>query len=360
MAEISSSTYSETDASNTTVSGVNIAEGCPPSGMNNMGRAILGLTARALNMLTGKYASTGSSNAYVLTPSAALGAYVTGGRYSFRANFSNTGAATLNISSLGAKTIKKYTASGKADLAADDIRSGQPVTVEYDGTDLVMVTPVAEGNINGLTEDTAPVGSTDFVASYDASVSANKKVSIDNLNKGWVLVTSQSASSSATIDFTGLGDTYDHYMIVLDNVKPATDDAVLTLRVGTGGTPTYQATGYTYGGRTSGPSGGADIGSTTDSITTQIPVTRQGGGAGTGIGNATGEHASGRVLFSNPEASDFPLFEISSRYVNSSGVLNGVTNSGMYGSAGAFTAVRFLMSSGNISSGTFRLYGLRK
>lgn len=145
---------SESDNSNTTVSSVNIAEGCPPSGINDALRAILGLLARALNMLTGKYASTGSANAYVLTPSSALPAYTTGGRYSFRANFANTGAATLNISSLGAKTIKKMTASGKADLASGDIQSGQPVTVEYDGTDLVMVTPVAEFNPANILKQT--------------------------------------------------------------------------------------------------------------------------------------------------------------------------------------------------------------
>jgi hypothetical protein len=144
---------SETDASNTTISSVSTAEGMAPSAVNDALRAIMGAMTRSYNRLIGKYASTGSSNAYVLTPSVALPAYVTGERYSFRANFSNTGAATLNISSLGAKTIKKYTASGKADLAADDIRSGQPVTVEYDGTDLVMVTPVANTLTSLVTAD---------------------------------------------------------------------------------------------------------------------------------------------------------------------------------------------------------------
>jgi hypothetical protein len=143
MAEISSSTYSETDASNNTASPDGWPEGMAMSGLNNSGRQMMGALKRFWGRIQGAYASTGSSNAYVLTPTVALSAYVTGERYSFRSNFSNTGAATLNISSLGAKTIKKYTASGKADLAADDIRSGQPVTVEYDGTDLVMVTPVA-------------------------------------------------------------------------------------------------------------------------------------------------------------------------------------------------------------------------
>jgi hypothetical protein len=153
MAEISSSTYSETDASNNTASPDGWPEGMAMSGLNNSGRQMMGALKRFWGRIQGAYASTGSSNAYVLTPTVALSAYVTGERYSFRSNFSNTGAATLNISSLGAKTIKKYTASGKADLAADDIRSGQPVTVEYDGTDLVMVTPAATTLTSLVTAD---------------------------------------------------------------------------------------------------------------------------------------------------------------------------------------------------------------
>jgi hypothetical protein len=159
---------SETDASNTSITSANIAEGGPPSAINNAIRNLAGALARAYNRLTGKYASTGSANAYVLTPSVALPAYVTGERYSFRSNFANTGAATLNISSLGAKTLKKMTASGKADLAANDIVSGQPVTVEYDGTDLILVTPIS----NGLTAvtGTAPITVTGSSAiSFDAS-----------------------------------------------------------------------------------------------------------------------------------------------------------------------------------------------
>lgn len=138
MSEITD--LSETDASNTSISGANVAENCPFSGLNNAIRNLAGMIKRGYDRLTGHYASTGSANAYVLTPDVALSAYVTGERYSFRANFANTGAATLNISSLGAKTIKRMAPVGKVDLASGDIKSGQPVTVEYDGTDMIVVT----------------------------------------------------------------------------------------------------------------------------------------------------------------------------------------------------------------------------
>ncbi|KUG24584.1 hypothetical protein ASZ90_005614 [hydrocarbon metagenome] len=79
-----------------------------------------------------RYASsTGSSNAYVLTLSPALTAHVNGREISFKANFTNTGAATININSLGAVSLKK---NGSSALEANDILSGQIITIAYDGT----------------------------------------------------------------------------------------------------------------------------------------------------------------------------------------------------------------------------------
>lgn len=49
----------------------------------------------------------------------------------FKANTANTGAATLNLNGLGAKTIKK---NYNEDLASNDIKAGQMVIVSYDGT----------------------------------------------------------------------------------------------------------------------------------------------------------------------------------------------------------------------------------
>lgn len=84
--------------------------------------------------------ATGSSNAFVLTYSPAPTALVTGQTYSFIANFTITGASTLNINSLGAKNITK---SGTTATANADIVSGQVVSVVYDGSGFQMTSPVA-------------------------------------------------------------------------------------------------------------------------------------------------------------------------------------------------------------------------
>ncbi len=82
-------------------------------------------------------ASTGSNNAYVVALSPALTAHVAGMPIRFKANFTNTGAATVNFNGLGAVALKK---KGNVALASGDIVSGQIVEVEYDGTNYQMVT----------------------------------------------------------------------------------------------------------------------------------------------------------------------------------------------------------------------------
>jgi len=84
-------------------------------------------------------ADAGANDTYVITLAPAITAYVTGARYRFKANTANTGAATLNINALGAKTIKKVDGGITTDLDNNDIRAGQWVEVCYDGTNLQML-----------------------------------------------------------------------------------------------------------------------------------------------------------------------------------------------------------------------------
>lgn len=128
--------------------------------------------------------STGSSNAYVVTLTNVPAALVKGQMYSFLSNFANTAAATVNINSLGVKTIKKQ--GGATDLASGDIASGMLVTVIYDGTNMIMVNPVANAPVtvspsmvNFLCGETITVG-TPVAASYyqsDNGVQFDTKVS---------------------------------------------------------------------------------------------------------------------------------------------------------------------------------------
>lgn len=85
--------------------------------------------------------STGSANAYVGTHSPALAALTAGMFLSFKANFTNTGAATYNPNSLGATAIKKL--DGATALIAGDIVNGQIIVLRYDGTNFQLLSPTA-------------------------------------------------------------------------------------------------------------------------------------------------------------------------------------------------------------------------
>lgn len=104
-------------------------------------------------------ADAGSNDTYVITLSPAPAAYVTGMTIRFKANTANTGAATLNVNSLGAKTIKK---SYNSDLTTGDIVASQVVEVIYDGTNF-QIQSVLSGSISVVnsgqtTKDLSTVG----------------------------------------------------------------------------------------------------------------------------------------------------------------------------------------------------------
>lgn len=81
-------------------------------------------------------ADAGGTDAYAITVTPAITAYATGQEFTFKANTANTGAATLNVNSVGAKTIKK---NYNEDLVTGDILANQIVKVVYDGTNMQLV-----------------------------------------------------------------------------------------------------------------------------------------------------------------------------------------------------------------------------
>lgn len=76
-------------------------------------------------------ATAGSSNAYTATASPALAAYAAGNFFFIKANHTNTGAATININSLGAKNISKLDGT---DLVGGELVSGSVYLIVYEGT----------------------------------------------------------------------------------------------------------------------------------------------------------------------------------------------------------------------------------
>lgn len=83
------------------------------------------------------YVSTsgGSANAQTLSPSPAPTAYTAGDVYKFIPSATNTSALTLNVSGLGAKSVK--CPNGDACIGGE-VASGQVVEVTYNGTNFIL------------------------------------------------------------------------------------------------------------------------------------------------------------------------------------------------------------------------------
>lgn len=97
--------------------------------------------------------TAGSGNAYTVSASETLTAYAAGQSLLVQFNRANTGAATLNVDSLGAKNLMVYNASGSLiALTADDILANHLSRVMYDGTQFVLLDRQATNSIRGLVE----------------------------------------------------------------------------------------------------------------------------------------------------------------------------------------------------------------
>lgn len=86
------------------------------------------------------FTSAGTAPSFTLTPVPALAAYAAGQRFRIKFHAAGTGADTLNVSALGAKSIKQYDNTGTK--IAPVIAANQLADVEYDGTDFVILDPL--------------------------------------------------------------------------------------------------------------------------------------------------------------------------------------------------------------------------
>ena len=178
MAEIASTTFSQVDASNTgPLPGLTGATN--PNQIDNSIQAMMGAVKREHDWRNYAVTSGGSSNAYTLTYAVAPAAYYTPMRFTFKTSFAVTGAATVNVNTLGAKTIKKLVSGTKTDLASGDIASGDYIDLVYDGTDMVWVNKgVASAPSGALTSSGYTMSTARLIGRTTASTGAPEEISV--------------------------------------------------------------------------------------------------------------------------------------------------------------------------------------
>ncbi len=165
------------------------------------------------------------------------------------------------------------------------------------------------------------------------------------------LLSTVTASNSATVDIeTTFSSTYDAYILVCNSVVFANDNAIPYMRLKIGGS--YISTGtYQYHANISVASSAtySSANATTDNA---IWLTGNSG-------NDTKESGNFVIYTHDPESTTLQhIVHWYGAAVNTSGVVLAGTGVGSNTTTGALTGIRILASSGNVTSGTFRLYGI--
>ena len=176
--------------------------------------------------------------------------------------------------------------------------------------------------------------------------------------KSLILISTTTASSSATVDITsGIDDTYKEYIIKFYDVHPATDNVTFQVNFRDGGS-SYDATKTStafYAHQGESDDTGFGYGSSVD--------VAQGTGVQPllgSLGNGNDESTSGELWLFNPSSTTFVKhYMVTTQYYHRNNYSQIYYVAGYCNVTAAIDGVQFSMSSGNIDAGTFKLYGIK-
>ena len=180
-----------------------------------------------------------------------------------------------------------------------------------------------------------------------------------------VLIKEQTASASATISFVDgsdgvvLDSTYPIYKFEFINVHPATDNTPFKFQSSTDGGSNYNTTltsttfrAYHY---ENGSAAALEYRTGDDQAqgTAFQQITNN-------VGNANDESLAGTLFLYNPSSTTFVKhFMCNTNEYNATVVSLNYFTAGYFNTTSAINAVQFKFNSGNIDSGTIKLYGIK-
>jgi len=161
----------------------------------------------------------------------------------------------------------------------------------------------------------------------------------------WVKLATATASTSATVELTDFSASYEHYVVIIDNLYSVTTDVYLWLRTSSDGGSTFDS-GNNYDYRVIHLRTG--VGTYTGSTVSRIALTNND------VSNTNLRATAGSVYIYRPSAAQYCTVT-ANLYVDSVLTISG----GKHKVQEDVDAIRFLLSFGNIASGTFTLYGIK-
>jgi len=179
---------------------------------------------------------------------------------------------------------------------------------------------------------------------------------------GITLISSQTASNSASISFTsGLTSTYKAYKFVFSSVHARTDRVEFEFQTSTNGGTNYNVTCTSTIVRAihgeNGTGGNLEYDGQMDSAqsTSYVRLTSAGGG----ISNDADAGESGSLLLFNPSSTTYVKHFIHDiNYYNDDVYTHRGLHAGYFNTTSAINAIQFRMSSGNMD-GTIYMYGIK-
>jgi hypothetical protein len=270
-----------------------------------------------------------------------LAAYTAGAQFSFVAQNTNTAAVTLDIDTLGAKSVTKY---GTTALVAGDLVAGSIALIEYDGTRFQLINPVPS---NKLT--------TSIKTSAFAAVSANT-YAVNTTSAAVTATLPASPTAGDYITFTDYARTFGTYNLTLapngNKINASTSNVVLNVSgeavsivyidatqgwLAYSGFTSNPTTNYSAnylvvaggggGGATAGGGGGGAGGLLAGSVSlvasTAYTITIGSGGAGSSVNTATGTNGTNSSISA-----------IATAIAGGGGGANSTNNNGLSGGSG--------------------------
>lgn len=197
-----------------------------------------------------------------------------------------------------------------------------------------------------------------FTSSAITNSSVTGITVLANATDGITLISSQTASNSASLSFTGLNSTYKAYKFVFTNIHPRTDGETLHFNLSTDNGSNYNVTKTTTFFR-----------AIHDEADTSTDLTYDTGGdlaqstayqqLMIGIGNGADESTSGSLILFNPSSTTYVKHFISNMagYYSNDYFFNYIV-AGYGNTTSAVNAVNFKIALGNMD-GTIALYGIK-
>ena len=199
-----------------------------------------------------------------------------------------------------------------------------------------------------------------FTSSAIANSSVTGITALANASDGITLISSQTASNSASISFTsGLDSTYKAYKFVFSSIHPRTDDVDFSFNFSTDSGSNYNVTKTTtifvaYHTESDSATSleyvsGRDLAQSTDFQKLSGPT----------IGNGADESFAGSLTLFNPSSTTYVKHFISTtQYYIESNTSGNSYIAGYGNTTSAVNAIQFKMVSGNMD-GTIYLYGIK-